>query len=229
MRKYRGQATLRWRRRPEPPLPADETVRIGGHGTARETMSRLFLVRHGPTHLKGMVGWSDPPADLTDTPALARLDAHLPKDALLVSSDLRRAVTTADAIAAGRRRLAHDRDLREMNFGAWELKSHADLEAEDPVRMQAFWERPGEVRPPGGESWDMLRSRADAAIRRLLLAHPGRDLIVVAHFGLILTQVQRALRLDAEEVLAQRIDNLSVTEIHTVSEPWTVGRINHRP
>ena len=41
-------------------------------------MSRLFLVRHGPTHAKTMVGWSDLPADLSDTAALARLSDHLP-------------------------------------------------------------------------------------------------------------------------------------------------------
>ena len=60
-------------------------------------MSRLFLVRHGPTHVKAMVGWTDVKADLTDAAALARLRASLPQKALMVSSDLRRAIDTADA------------------------------------------------------------------------------------------------------------------------------------
>jgi broad specificity phosphatase PhoE len=42
-------------------------------------MSRIWLVRHGPTHAKGMVGWTDLPADLSDGAALARLNAHLPQ------------------------------------------------------------------------------------------------------------------------------------------------------
>ncbi|MCX8953857.1 histidine phosphatase family protein, partial [Ruegeria sp. NA] len=39
-------------------------------------MTRLHLVRHGPTHAKTMVGWSDLPADLSDTAALRRLHDH---------------------------------------------------------------------------------------------------------------------------------------------------------
>ena len=56
---------------------------------------------------KAFVGWRDVPADLSDGAALARLDAALPRPALLVSSDLVRASATADMLAAGRDRLAH--------------------------------------------------------------------------------------------------------------------------
>ena len=45
-----------------------------------------------------MVGWTDLPADLSDLAALTRLNAHLP-DAPVISSDLSRAVTTADALS----------------------------------------------------------------------------------------------------------------------------------
>ena len=48
------------------------------------------------------------------------------------------AVATADVL--GRRRLAHDPGLREMNFGAWEMRLHAELEAESPDLIRAFWE-----------------------------------------------------------------------------------------
>ena len=58
-------------------------------------MTTLWLVRHGPTHAKAMIGWTDLPADLSDAGAIARLRAALP-DAPIVSSDLIRAVTTAD-------------------------------------------------------------------------------------------------------------------------------------
>ena len=60
-------------------------------------------------------------------------------------------------------------------------------------------------------------------------AHPGADLVIVAHFGVILTQVQRALRISAEDVLAHRIDNLSVTGLTRSATGWEVGAINHRP
>lgn len=191
-------------------------------------MTRLFMVRHGPTHAKTFVGWSDLPADLSDTAALARLDAHLPQDGVVISSDLIRASATADAIQNKRTRLPHDPDLRELNFGDWELKAFTDIENNDPERARAYWDNPGEVRPPNGESWNDARSRVDRVIDRLLETHSGRDLIVVAHFGVILTQVQRALNIGGYETFGHRIDNLSVTEIGTHPQ-WTAMHINHIP
>lgn len=188
-------------------------------------MSTLWWIRHGPTHARGMVGWTDLPADLSDKAALARLEALLP-DAPVVSSTLTRAITTADAIQGGRPRLPHDPDLREIHFGDWEMRNHDEIEAEDPERIRAFWDNPGDVRAPGGESWHELQSRVDAAADRLLA--PGQDVIVVAHFGAILTQYQRAAGLTTDQAFAQRIDNLSLSRFR-FSGGWQVIGINRRP
>ena len=190
-------------------------------------MSRVFWVRHGPTHARSMVGWSDLPADLSDAAALDRLHAFLPPGAVVVSSDLSRAADTADAIARGRARLPHDADLREMHFGDWELKRFDEVE--DQAHIRAFWEQPGDVRPPGGESWHEVTARVDRAVSRLIAAHPGHDIVAVAHFGVILTQLQQGLRIGAYQAFGHRIDNLSVTELTRAGDGWQVGRINHRP
>ncbi|WP_293450800.1 histidine phosphatase family protein [Planktotalea sp.] len=191
-------------------------------------MQRLFLVRHGPTHAKGMIGWTDLPADLSDTKALARLDAHLPKAARIVSSDLVRTIETANAIQAERTRLAHDSDLREMHFGAWENRSFKDVSADTPDQVRAFYENPGDIAPPNGESWNMVRARVSPAVNQLLADDPS-DLIVVCHFGVVLSQLQRATGLAAYETFAQRIDNLSVTEVLIKDSAWQTGAINHCP
>ena len=192
-------------------------------------MTTLYLVRHGPTHAKSMVGWSDLPADLSDTAAIARLSAFLPRDATVISSDLSRASATADAIQQDRPRLPHDPDLREIHFGDWELKTFHEIDATDPDRIRAYWENPGDVRPPKGESWNETSARVDAAVDRLINAHPGRNIIAVAHFGVILTQIQRAEQLSASDVFAHRIDNLSVTSITIRPDGWSLGHINHIP
>ena len=188
-------------------------------------MSTLWLVRHGPTHAKGMCGWSDLPADLSDAAAVARLAARLPQ-APVVSSDLDRAVRTADAVAPARPRLPHEPDLREIHFGAWELMRHDEIEAEAPDHIRDFWDRPGDIAPPGGESWNALRGRCDAAIDRLWT---GGDLIVVAHFGVILTQLQRALGCTAHEAFGHRIEPLSLTRIEAGATGWRAAEINALP
>lgn len=189
-------------------------------------MSRLFLVRHGPTHAKSMVGWSDLPADLSDTAALKRLEAFLPSAAPVVSSDLSRAVDTATAIQGDRQRWTHETALREMHFGDWELKTHHEVE--DKAHMMAFWDTPGDIRPPNGESWNELVARVDLAINRLLTEAQGRDLVVVCHFGVIVTQIQRAMQLTAYEAFGHRINNLSVTVVDTARD-WAVDHLNHNP
>ncbi|MEL7213795.1 MAG: histidine phosphatase family protein [Pseudomonadota bacterium] len=188
-------------------------------------MSHFWMVRHGPTHAKTMVGWSDLPADLSDTAALARLRDYLP-DAPVISSDLIRATATADAVQGARPRLTHDPDLREINFGAWEQRSFADVEAESPDLIRAYWEQPGDIRPPGGESWHDVQTRVNRVIDGLIGTAP--DIIVVCHFGVILTQVQRALGISAYDAFANKIDNLSVTDL-SFDNSWHIGAINHRP
>jgi len=192
-------------------------------------VTRLWWVRHGPTHERAMVGWRDVPADLSDTDALARLDAHLPKGARLVSSDLVRAIATADALGQGRHRLPHQPALREMHFGDWDGRTWDEIATTHPDLSRVFWEEPGDHSAPGGESWNATAARVAAATDALIAAFPGHDLVIVAHFAVILMQVQRALGVAPVEVLAQRIDNLSVTRIDHGFGGWQVGPINHRP
>ena len=191
--------------------------------------TRFHLLRHGPTHARAMVGWSDVPADLSDLARLERLTAILPPTAIVVSSDLSRAVATADAIQGTRRRLPHISGLREIHFGAWEMRTWAEVDAESPDHIRAFWDKPGDIAPPDGESWNALLRRVSAAMDALAQDHSGADVIVVGHFGQILTQVQRAAGLSAVEVFAQKIDNLSLTRVDHHQGSWRLGAINQTP
>lgn len=175
-----------------------------------------------------MVGWTDLPADLSDTAQIARLRGYLPHAAILISSDLTRAVATADALGPGHRRLPHDPDLREIHFGAWEMRRFDEIDAEDPDRLRAFWDEPGLVTPPGGEAWDTICDRVNGAVDRLLFKYPGSEIIIVAHFGAILTQIQRAERLTPVEAFGHRIEPLSVTRL-TIEKSWRTEVINHQP
>ncbi len=192
-------------------------------------MTRFWWVRHGPTHEKAFVGWRDVPADLSDQARIARLSAHLPQEALLVSSDLQRAAATGDAIVGNRRRLPHDPSLREFNLGDWDGMPFDEVAARDPDLSRAFWDRPGDIAPPGGESWNDLARRVNTSVAELCQLHRGQDIVVVAHIGVILTQIQAATGQSASDVLSHRIDNLSVTLLSHDDAGWTPGPINHCP
>ena len=59
--------------------------------------------------------------------------------------------------------------------------------------------------------------------------HQGRHIIAVAHFGVILTQVQRALGVSAYQAVSHKIDNLSVTRLCWDGAKWQADAINHIP
>ena len=193
-------------------------------------MTVWHWVRHGPTHARNFVGWRDVPADLSDLPLIDRLRRALPDDAVLISSDLSRARDTAEAIRdAGHMRLADDPHLREMHFGHWDGLHFDDVSARDPDLSLRFWDDPGDVRAPGGESWNDTSTRVAAAVARVSARHPGRQIIAVAHFGVILTQVQRALAVPPRAALTQRIDNFSITTIDSSGLGPRLVRVNHVP
>ena len=189
--------------------------------------TRIWWVRHGPTHINGFVGWTDAPADLSDEGLISRLAAHLPTEAVVISSDLQRAAKTADAIAGGRQRLPHDPDLREMNFGAWEMKSFKEVSALDPEGATTFWTNPGDSAPKDGESWNQTCARTNRAVDRLISAHEGQDIIAVAHIGVILAQLQQATQMPPSVAMSFAIDNLSVTRLDFLGQGWRVDRVNH--
>lgn len=190
-------------------------------------MTRLWLVRHAPTHVKAMVGWSDVPADTTDSAALARLAAHLPA-APVVTSDLVRTRQTAVALDLPGPRLPDEPGLREIHFGAWELQAFDEVAAREPAHIRAFWDEPGDISPPGGESWNAFAKRVDATADRLI-RQSHTDLVIICHFGVILRMIERALRVPTVDAFSHSIDNLSVTQIVISGPNWTAGKINHVP
>ncbi|WP_417279984.1 histidine phosphatase family protein [Celeribacter sp.] len=188
-------------------------------------MSRLWLIRHGPTHAKTFVGWTDLPADLSDHAAIARLEAALP-DVPVISSDLSRAIDTASAVQGARPRLPHDARFRETYFGDWEMLRWSEIETKDGALAREVFETPGESSPPGGESWNRFSARIHEGVAAL-----SGETVIVAHMGVIMALLQKALSCTAFEALGHRIDPLSCTVIDCpegLSGPWSCGLINHK-
>ena len=173
----------------------------------------LYWIRHAATVADGLNGWNDVGVDLSDKESLAWLNETLPQGALVISSDLQRASLTADAIQGARRRLPNERNLRELHFGLWEGKTPQEVAEIDKVLSIEFWEKPGNIKAPGGESWNDLSLRVNKFVDNLGQIYPTNDLIFVAHYAVILTQIQKVLGVSSVDVMHRRISNLSLTKI----------------
>ncbi len=188
----------------------------------------FWWVRHAPTWADTMVGHTDVAADLSDKKALSRLAKFLPADAAVISSDLSRSSQTADAITGNRQRLAHSPNLREIFFGDWEGQTFDAVAHSHPDLSRNFWENPGHVAPPNGESWDIFSNRIKDTIHHILENDPPENLILVAHFGVILAALQHAANLPSKSVFSFKISNLSITRLSFLqkSAAWSIRSVN---
>lgn len=94
----------------------------------------------------------------------------------IVASPLVRARQTAEIVAAG---LLHpvpletDPRLAEMDYGEWEGKTYAEIDATDATRRRAWEADPAAIQCPGGESANDVAERAISFLTDLLAQHGG--------------------------------------------------------
>ena len=179
-----------------------------------------YWVRHAPTAVSGLNGWTDVPAVLTDTESLRFLDDFLPDNAAVLTSDLQRARDTAKAFRGGRLLLPPVEFLREIHFGQWEGRTHECIRESDRELAETFWKDPTATSPPGGEDWHQLRERVDAYVEEFCCVMTGGNIIVASHYGVILSQIQRAKQCSVSELIGWDIPHYSITHLSLTNDEW---------
>ena len=151
-------------------------------------MTRAFFIRHAETEMAGRYcGHSDPELNAqgrAQLPKLAHLLSAEPFDTVY-SSDLRRATSTAQAIAVRRNipRVLRPA-LREIDFGDWEGMSWEQIEQLDPEYAQEWMAAYPHLPAPSGESFQAFESRVLEEVRHLL-DHNRGPIAVVTHAGVL--------------------------------------------
>ena len=185
---------------------------------------RLVLLRHGEAEGNRelrYLGTTDAPLTLLGREQalqLAQAAARL-KPSAIYSSPLLRAHETAEALAAViGLRVTETRELREMDFGAWEGLTRAEAKALDPDGLAA-WETGKDVAPPAGESLAAVRARVVALARELAARHPGEAVALVSHVGPIKALVCAALDLPAAGAQRMWLDPASICIVEWRVDP----------
>ncbi len=163
-------------------------------------MTRILLVRHGTTdwnEVRRVQGQAD-----IEMNAQGRAQAEEVAERLsgldieaVYSSDLRRAVETARAIAARHQvEVRLEPAFREIDQGEWTGLLIDEIQR----RWPDGW---GPARHhsarPGGEAPDQVRARALDGLKRIVQAHPAGSVVVVTHGGTIRGISAEALGYDA--------------------------------
>ena len=176
------------------------------------------LLRHGETALSAerrFAGRGDLPltglGEKQAAAAAARLAGR--KVDAIVSSPLRRARQTADAVAAATGVPVSVEDgLMEVDFGEWEGLTFAEARERWPDELTAWLADPS-LAPPGGESFADAAARVGPALDRVLAAHPAESVVVVSHVTPIKTVICRAMLAPPAAMFRFHLDLASLTEI----------------
>jgi probable phosphoglycerate mutase len=159
-------------------------------------MTRILLIRHGETawnavrRLQGHTDIPLSPAGERQAEALARALAGEALDAI-ISSDLGRALQTAQAVAAQHPHLALHTDpgLRERGYGAFEGLLYTEIAERYPVEFAEWQARDVDaVMPAGGraaESFRQFYQRCQDGIARWAARYPQHTIAIVAHGGVL--------------------------------------------
>jgi alpha-ribazole phosphatase/probable phosphoglycerate mutase len=173
------------------------------------------LIRHGePRGGRKYRGQTDDPlSDKGWDQMRAAVADERPWD-VIVSSTLSRCLEFARELSA-RHGLPLETDPRlvEIGMGAWEGRTPAELEADDPHQIVRFRDDPLAHPPPGGEPLAAFAARIAAAWRDVLARHAGRHVLIVGHAGVIRMVVREVLEVPLARVYRVDVPNAGITRV----------------
>lgn len=153
--------------------------------------AEFLLIRHAESLWNAASRWqgqSDPPLSPRGREQAKRLAESLSAERidLLISSDLRRALETAEIVGASHGLVpAPDRRLRELDVGEWSGLTRPEIAAASAQTLARFDAGDPDVRPGRGESRREIRQRVRRAMAEIAAQQAGRRVAVVTHLGVI--------------------------------------------
>jgi len=198
-------------------------------------MLRIYLVRHGQTawNQEGRIqGHSDTPLDTVGQRQAQQvaqwLSVRIQKPVAVYSSDLKRALHTAQAIADALGAPLHPEPaLRERHWGLWEGLTSDEVQQRFPDHHFTYLYDPMRGTPPEAEPMQAFWERVCAFGHRLLEQHPSGELVVVGHGGSLRILLCEALAGDIRTYRRIRLDNTSVSILERACERLYVSLLNY--
>ena len=186
-------------------------------------MSRFWLIRHGQTdwNLEGRWQGQAPHAPTLNATGRAQAVTVAKKLAghaftALYSSDLARAVETAETISAWIGvPMAVEPRLREVNLGVWEGMRSDELAIIFSSELRVREIDPVNARPPGGgETAAEVATRIRAAADDFAARHPNEDIVLVSHGLALAALICQAQGWPLSEIFERIPENARALAIH---------------
>jgi len=200
-------------------------------------LTRLLLVRHGETDwtIQGrFLGHTNLPLNERGQRQAAAVAKALSCETIhtIYTSDLCRAMTTAQAIAAIQESslkaapVVPDPRLREVNFGEWDGLTYAEMLRRDPDSVNAWQGDFLKTAPPGGESLGQLAGRLKSFLEDVESFYPEETFVIVAHAGSLQSLLCMALGVSLKMHWQFPLSPASISQISLYPEGAIVNLLN---
>ena len=195
-------------------------------------MSRLLLVRHGITEsnrARKLTGHSDVELSADGHGQVERLRDRLVNEKIdaVYSSDLRRALVTAEVICSGHKLdIATCPELREINYGKAEGLTFEEIGRLYPEVAESVAKFSLQLKFPDGESFEGFATRTSTFLDKLQGHEPSQTMLVVAHSGPLRVLVCRLLGIDLGHWRQFRLDFASLSILETYPQVTIVNLLN---
>ena len=190
--------------------------------------TRIIAIRHGETTWNvdtRIQGHLDIPLSANGRWQAERLADALQDEPItaIYASDLTRAWETAQYVArVCGVAVTPEIGLRERGFGDFEGKTFAEIELLLPEQSLRWRKRDPEFSPRGGESLLALRTRVVEAAQRLAALHPGQQIALIGHGGVMDVLYRAATRLDIQAPRTWALGNAAINRLMWTPEGFTL-------
>ncbi len=191
--------------------------------------TRIIAIRHGETAWNAdsrIQGQRDVGLNATGRWQARRVGEALATEEItaVYSSDLGRAHQTAQHISeATGIPVIPNEGLRERSFGIFEGKTFDEIHEHYPDHAQNWRKRIPDWQPPeGGESLLQLRERVRETMIELARRHPGEQIVVVAHGGVLDTLYRIATGQEVNSPRTWELPNGAINRLLWTPEGFTL-------
>ena len=159
----------------------------------------LYLIRHGVTSWnkqKRYCGYIDVPLSKEGREQAQKLAKSIKpiKFDAVYSSDLKRAIKTAQIVFGKTRKIVEVPALQEMNFGVLEGLYHEQIIKKYGGIFTKWLHNPYKNHIPKGEDINKFQKRVTNAINKIIAANRGKTVAAVCHGGTISVYVMSILK-----------------------------------
>lgn len=196
----------------------------------------VTLIRHGETEWNAAMrlqGIQD--SNLTSKglrqAELVAMELCNRKFDVMISSDLGRAIKTAEIIASRTKlTVIRDQALRERNFGIMEGFTREEISEKYPDVLSGYMKRKVSYKIESGESLAEFYNRVTEGLNRIISVHKGKRILIITHGGVLDCMIRMVFHYPLPDTRNFTIYNASINVFSTKNKQWMLeewGNVDH--